>query len=134
MRGAWLLSLARTLLHEDTFELLVEPAIADLQADGSIHAYAPVWISLVYAWCVDFEGDVRLILDDAAMLATLIGIQAAYYSSVLLLLVTGKRGKDALAMFVNGEHPEYLIAIAAIVALSALPTLLCYWPPRRIHE
>jgi len=134
MPGAWVTRVAHALLHQDTFELMVEPAVADLQFEPSAAAYVAAWATVAGAWSQDFAGDARLVLDDIAMLAALIGIQASYYSGLLLLVVTGRNGKEAFQMIARGDRPEIVIALTLIVALSALPTLLCFWPPRRVRE
>jgi len=134
MRGAWVMRVSQALLHQDTFELMVEPAIADLQFEPSVTAYLAAWATVAGAWSHDLAGDARLVLDDIGMLGALIGIQASYYSGVLLLLVTGRNGKEAFQMIVRGDRPEIVIALTLIVVLSALPTLLCFWPPRRVRE
>jgi hypothetical protein len=131
MRGEWITRFARLLLHEDTFELMVAPAIADLQVDNRLEAYLPVWTSLLYCWATDLHGDVRLVFDDLGTLAGLTLIQASYYSAMLLLLVAGRSGKEVIQVLLDGGTPQFFVCAALVVSFSTLPTLLCFWPPRR---
>jgi hypothetical protein len=131
MRGEWLIRLGKALLHEDTFELMVAPAIADLQVDGTTAAYVAVWYSLTCAWWTDFDGDVRLVFDDAGMLGGLVAIQASYYSGMLLLLAAGMSARDAIIAVLSGDSPQFVAALSLILIASTVPTLLCFWPPRR---
>jgi hypothetical protein len=66
-RLAVLEDVARSVLHEDTYELRVAPAIADLQIDATPAAYAAAWSSLAGACAEDFWLDVRAVAEDAAM-------------------------------------------------------------------
>jgi hypothetical protein len=138
MPGLWLTRLAHRLLHDDTFEIIVSPAIADLQFEvaagrASLRSYAGVWAALAGALAHDFGGDVHTMLDDAPMLASLVCIQACYYTSLLVIggsIVTNAR----LEQFVPAPG-GFVAALAAVLvataALSVVPTLLCFWPERR---
>jgi hypothetical protein len=134
MTGTALIRIARGLLHEDTFELMVAPAIADLQCDPTPDAYAAVWTTLLGALWVDFDGDLRLIFEDAAMLLALVVIQAAYYSGILLLLVAGMSSRQMVTSLAGGGGRPFAAAVFFVLAVSALPTMLCFWPPRRSHD
>lgn len=134
MPGDWLLWIARQLLHEDTFELLVAPALADLQVDDCAGAYAAVLVSLAYACSVDTRHDVRGLADDAGTLVAIFTIQAAYYAGMLTLLAAGVRARDAITILLDGGTPQFFAALMVVVLLSVVPTLLCFWPPRRVRE
>ena len=116
MRGVWLSSLARRLLHDDTFSLIVSPAIADLQFEERGHA--AVWVAIAGALWHDFAGDLRLLCDDAAMLARLVGIQASYFTGMLGMM--GGMHK-ATAPFV----------LLTLITLCAVGTVLLFWPEKR---
>ena len=116
MRGTRLASLARRLLHEDTFDLVVSPAIADLQFEE--RGYAGVWVALAGACARDVGGDLRLLLDDAGMFAALIGIEAGYFAGMLTLM----------GSLTAGVAPHILLAV---VALCGVGTLACFWPEKR---
>lgn len=134
MTGDLLAGAGRVLLHEDTFELMVAPAIADLQREPTPGGYAAVGATLAGAFVDDFCGDLRLVIDDIGTLATLVIIQAGYYSAMLVLLVAHMRTPEALQIVAAGAPPEFFIALFLIFTISTLPTLLCFWPPRRVRE
>ena len=134
MPGDWLLWIARRLLHDDTFELLVAPALADLQVDQGAGAYVAVLVSLAYACCLDTHHDVRGLAGDAGTLMAIFTIQAAYYAGMLTLLAAGVRARDAVAILLAGGSPQFFAALTVVVLLSIVPTLLCFWPPRRVRE
>ena len=134
MAGAGLIAIARLLLHEDTFELMVAPAIADLQRAPNAEGYAAVWRSLAGAVADDFGGDVRHVCEDLGTLMSLILIQASYYSGMLLLLVAGMTGPQIADSLATGGTRMLSAAVIFVFALSALPTMLCFWPPRRVRE
>ena len=116
MRGAWLSTLARRLLHDDTFDLVVSPAIADLQFEQRGHT--AVLIALAGALCHDIGGDLRALCEDAAMLARLIGIQTGYFAGMLGMM--GGMRRDS-APFV----------LLTLVTLCAVGTVLLFWPEKR---
>jgi hypothetical protein len=136
--GAWLISLARRVLHDDTFEMMVSPAIADLQFEAAAgHArsqsYLGVWTALAGALAHDFDGDVRTLADDASTLASLVCIQACYYTA-LVLFGGALATKGAFEPWL-GAPGGFVAALATIfvlmAAISTIPTLLCFWPDRR---
>ena len=131
MTGDLLAGIGRVILHEDTFELMAAPAIADLQLEPTAGAYAAACLSLLGGFADDFRGDIRLVVDDLPMLATLAGIQAGYYSCMLMLLVAHMRTPEALQLVAAGAPPQFFIALFLIFTISTLPTLLCFWPSRR---
>jgi len=134
MAGDGLIRVARSVLHEDTFELMVAPAIADLQIDATPAAYAAAWSSLAGACAEDFWLDVRAVAEDAAMLGVLMGIQASYYACMLMLLAAHISVTDAVGMLLSGPGQPFLLAVSLLVTVSAVPTLVCFWPPRRVRE
>lgn len=131
MTGDLLARAGRVLLHEDTFELMAAPAIADLQIDPTPGAYAAACSTMLGAFADDFYGDLRLVIDDIGTLATLVIIQAGYYSAMLVLLVAHMRTPEALQIIAAGAPPQFFIALFLIFTISTLPTLLCFWPARR---
>jgi uncharacterized membrane protein YraQ (UPF0718 family) len=125
MGGNCIASIARRLLHGQTFDLIVAPAIADLQFEaagptppGPLVGYVAVWMAFCGALCRDLQADLHELVDDAPALARVIAIQAAYYTTLLALL--------------NALPRPYLVTIFGCIALVALvQTLVCFWPPRR---
>jgi hypothetical protein len=132
-RGAWLTSLARPVFHRDTFELIVSPAIADLQFEPpSAGGYAAVWLALAGAACRDLRSDLGVLSGEAGTLGGLVVMQACYYTCLLTLMsgltTSGLTAIDAFARMSSGAA----IFFAALIAgLSTAPTLLCFWPARR---
>jgi hypothetical protein len=116
MHGTWLSLVARRLLHDDTFDLVVGPAIADLQFEQ--HGRAAVCLAIGGALCHDLAGDVRAMCDDAAMLAGLVGIQASYFAGMLGLM--GGMRKDTA--------PTVLLTLLLLCTAS---TTLLFWPQKR---
>lgn len=129
--GAWLTPVARAILHRDSFDLMVSPAIADLQVDPGMAAYAAVWTSLAGALADDVAGDLRLVLEDIEMLLTLVLIQACYYAGMLLLLVVDMDARELWSSVVSGPAPMLVLTALLVAAISIVPTVLCFWPSRR---
>ena len=133
MRGDWLMSLARPIFHRDTFELVVSPAIADLQFEPpSGRGYAGVWIALGGAVWRDLRSDLRVLSGDAGTLGALVVMQACYYTC-LLTLMSGMTtsGLTAIDAFDRLREGAALFFVALIAGLSTSPPLLCFWPARR---
>jgi hypothetical protein len=116
MRGDRLSPLARRLLHQDTFDLVVSPAIADLQFEG--RGYGAVWIALGGALVRDVGSDVRTLCEDGPMLAALIAIQTTYFAGMLILM-GALRGAEAPAI------------LATLLALCSAGTTILFWPQKR---
>ena len=132
-RGDWFTSLARPMFHRDTFELVVSPAIADLQFEQpSARAYAGVWVAFSGAMLRDLRSDLRILSGDAGTLGSLVVMQARYYTCLLTLMsgltTSGLTAVDAFARVRDGAALFFVILIAG---LSVVPTLLCFWPARR---
>jgi len=116
MRGSWLTAVARRLLHAGTFDLVVSPAVADLQFEG--RGYRAVLAAIAGAVCLDLATDIRDLYDDAPMLMTLIGIQTTYFSMLM-----------ALMQAMPKPHAAVLILMVAVTC--SISTLLLFWPRRR---
>ncbi len=139
MRGDWLTTVARAMMHDDTFDAIVSPAIADLQFEApaagyvcSARGYAGVWVAVTGAVRRDLARDLRVLSDDAATLTSLVFMQACYYTC-LLTLMSGltTSGLTAVHAFDRISGEAALIFVCIIVGLSTIPTLLCFWPARR---
>jgi hypothetical protein len=132
-RGAWLLSFASRLFHEDTVELVLEPAIADLQYEPpSVRGYAAVWTAFAGATCRDFAADVKSLSGDAGTLGGLVFMQACYYTCLLTLMSGLMTSGVSPVERVQRVPGNAVLAVALLIAgLSTLPTLWCFWPARR---
>jgi hypothetical protein len=125
MAGAWIAAVAQRLLHAGTFELIVSPAVADLQFEAPdatparrLLGYAGLCAALGGAVRRDLRTDLHDLLDDAPSLAAVILVQMCYYTCLLAL--------------VNALPRPYLLAtLASISVLAAVQTLVCFWPARR---
>jgi hypothetical protein len=132
--GRWLIAVSRALLHHDTFDRMVAPAIADLQFRTNVTGYAAAVNSLLHGIADDLLIDVRIVCEDIGVLIGLVVIQACYYSGMLLLLAADMRSDEILDRLAHGAAPQLIVTIVCVLLLSALPTLFCFWPSRRISE
>jgi hypothetical protein len=113
-------------LREQTFELVVAPAIADLQYDeptasGRRHLRNCAAVLTALAWGVYEE----ITSDSSAFtFAMLVLIPACYYTA--LVIACAPEGARVFAQ--TGPR----LAIGALIAvLSFGPAIVCYWPERR---
>jgi len=118
-------ALSERFLRERTFELVVAPAIADMQfdegADGRRRARNGAAVLSAFVWGV-YED----VFSDPAGLLTFAGLalMPAGYYTLLMMICAPVMGYE-LPM-AGGQ-----IAIgAALLALSLGPVLACYWPDR----
>src|SRR5262245_36307632 len=102
MAGELLTRMLRGVLHHNTFELFVSPAIADLQRCPSTAAYLAVWSSLGGAVVEDLILDAQLLVDEIGLMLGLIAMQTCYYGGMLLLLVADVRGDQIMARLSQG--------------------------------
>jgi hypothetical protein len=129
--GDFLARVMRRFLHEDTFELIVSPAIADLQHTPTRTAYLAVWSSFLGALGNDVSGDVGYVLEDLGLMIGLVAMQTCYYCGMLLVLVANVPADQMLGRLANGAGPLVAAAVIGVILASSIPTLLCFWPPRR---
>jgi hypothetical protein len=134
MTTGWRVRVARALLHRDTFELFVAPAIADYQHAPSAAAVGAVATSVTGALVHDLAGDVSTLMQDIALLLGLVTIQACYYGAMLLILAAHVRADEALAHLTSGAGARFTATVIGLVIASTLPMLLCFWPPRRTMD
>ena len=127
MPGDWLTRVTRRLLHDDTFELIVSPAIADLQFESSslgtppARAYLAVWIALAGGLVLDLDHDIRDIIDEGTTFATLALVQSSYYLAMLALVFDGMSRSASLTLAL------------CVIAVSTMSTTALFWPDRRRH-
>ena len=114
-------------LRDQTFELVVAPAIADRQydepaANGLRHARNCAAVLTALAWALYEE-----ITTDSSIctFALLVLIPACYYTGLVLV-----SAPDGARLF---STTEQRLAIGGLIAvLSFGPAIVCYWPePRR---
>jgi len=128
MPSAWFSTAARRLLHEDTFELVVAPAIADLQFEAPtvtgaarIRAYAAVGVALGGALCIDVERDVRVLIANGSTLIALAFLQGCYYTAMLTLILGSL------------SNPASVALVLGLFGVSTVSTAVLFWPSRRAH-
>jgi hypothetical protein len=120
-------------LSERTFDLVVAPAIADLQFDddasGVRRARNAAAVVAAFAWGVYEE-----LASDPGGLVTfaLIALLPACYYTMLVAVCAPIRG-SARAYPLSSEGVLLAIGLT-IFALSLAPALVCYWPPRRTSK
>lgn len=117
-------SLSTRFLSDRTHELIVAPAIADLQydagaADGGIRARLSVLVALAGGAFEDLTSDLSLLT--IAGLALIPGI----YYAFLLMLVVPEAGT-----LLAGHWGRFALA-SGFAVLSLGPVLVCCWPERR---
>jgi len=128
MPGTWFATFARRVIHAETFEFVVAPAIADLQFEASgagylekTRGYLGVWMALWGALCSDVGGDARVMCADTGILAGLAFMQASYYAGMLMLALEGLTITRALMILLG------------LLTVSLIVTLFCFWPTRRLR-
>ena len=117
-------SLSTRFLSERTHELMVAPAIADLQHDstagppGARERFSVV-VALAGAAYEELTSDLRLL-----KLAGLALIPAVYYSFLFILVIPPEVGTQ-----LSAHWGRFAIAIG-VTLLSFGPVLACCWPER----
>lgn len=116
---SWVIAFADRFLSDRTFELVVAPALADLQFDedaGGRHRFASRLAVLKAV-----TGGLRLeVWRDSGTLCKVALLSACYYSFPL-----------ALGIRFFKTWSEFFVAITVVLGLSLVPVLVCFWPERR---
>jgi hypothetical protein len=130
MRGQWMEAASRRLFSPESFALLVEPAIADLQLEdsgrlaGRMDAYRTVWIGMAAACDDGVCRRARVFVRDNELvtLTGLVLLHAAHstWMVVLLLGLDGRvhLGKLIAARLADVPTPGFLAA-SSVLALYA---------------
>jgi hypothetical protein len=128
MRGQWMAAASRRAFSQESFALLVEPAIADLQLENSgrlsdrMDAYRTVWIGMAAA-CDD--GVVRraraFVRDNDLVTLTALVLLHATHSLWMVLLLLGLDGRVHLGRILSTGLADIqtpgVLAAASVVAL-----------------
>ena len=124
-------ALALRFLSSRTYELIVAPAIADVQYDdrGGLLARARNRLSLVVALagaaCEELTADSLLTLAGLAL------IPAAYYTFlVVFCLPSGPGHPSAQISGLLSASVDHLGIVALLVAVSCAPVIACCWPDK----
>lgn len=131
MRGQWLAAAARRLFSPESFALLVEPAIADLQIEdcrrlsARMDAYRTVWIGMAAACDDGVARRARSFVRDNE-LATLTGLVLlhAAHSAWMMVLLLGLDGRwrhagKTIVAGLSGSWQPGVLAASSVIALYA---------------
>ena len=130
LRGRWMAAASRRLFSPESFALLVEPAIADLQRENSgrladrMDAYRTVWIGMGAACDDGVARRARVFVRDNELL-TLTGLVLlhAAHSAWMIVLLLGLDGRVHVGRLLAAGLSEIptpgVLAAASVVALYA---------------
>lgn len=128
LRGRWMAAAARRLFSSDSFTLLVEPAIADLQLENSgrlaerMDAYRTVWIGMAAACDHAVARRARVFVRENE-LVTLTGLALlhAAHSLWMVVLLLGLDGRVQLGRVISSRLADLpspgVLAAASVLAL-----------------
>jgi len=131
LRGRWLAAAGRQMFSPESFDRLVEPALADLQREDSgrlgawVDAYATVWIGMLAACDQGIAQRARVFVRDNELvtLTALILLHAAH-SGWMVVLLLGLDGrvhlKNVIASALGAVPAPALLALSSVVALCLL--------------
>jgi hypothetical protein len=131
LRGRWLEAAARRLFSPESFALLVEPAIADLQLEESprlaarVDAYATVWIGMAVACDQGVAARTRAFVRDNDLLTlTALVLLHAVHSTWMVVLFLGLDGrvhmKEAIGSALASIPTPGLMTVSSVVTLLLL--------------
>jgi hypothetical protein len=128
LRGRWIAAAARRLFSPESFALLVEPAIADLQFEDSgrlaqrMDAYRTVWIGMAAACDHGVARRARTFVRDNE-LVTLTGLALLHgaHSLWMVVLLLGLDGRVQLGRVISSRLADLpspgVLAAASVLAL-----------------
>ena len=131
LRGRWLAAAGRHVFSPESFERLVEPALADLQREDSgrlgayADAYTTVWIGMLAACDQGIAERARVCVRDNE-LVTLTGLILLHtaHSAWMVVLLLGLDGqvhlKNVIASMVGAVPAPAILALSSVVALCLL--------------
>jgi hypothetical protein len=131
LRGRWLAAAGRHVFSPESFERLVEPALADLQHEDSgrfgawLDAYATVWIGMVAACDQGIAERARVCVRDNELvtLTALILLHTAH-SAWMVVLLLGLDGrvhlKNVIASMFGAVPGPAFLALTSVIALYLL--------------
>ncbi len=116
---SWIIAFGDRFLSDRTFQLVVTPALADMQFDEDAGRRSRLANRLAVLKAV--AGALRLDLwRDAGTLLKVALLSACYYTFPL-----------AVGIRYFKTWSEFLVAITLVLGLSMVPVLVCFWPERR---
>jgi hypothetical protein len=140
MPAQWIVRLGERLLHQETFTLMLSPAIADVQFETLRGGrprpghYASMLKAFVGALCCDVADDIQSLRDDVPTVAILTMLQTSYYSFMLVLLSGFGGGKISTQDLDGPTAARALLSMTVLLMACLATTMACFWPPRRTHS
>ena len=137
MPGTWMARVGLRLLHRDTFEMMLSPAIADFQFETTTRSavrpadYCAVFRALLGALWFDVSSDLLALKSDVEMIALLTLLQTSYYTFMLVLLSGLGTGTLAALEMDTDVITRALSYVAGVSVACLLTSSACFWPPRR---
>jgi len=143
LRGRWLAAVTRRTFSPESYALLIEPAIADLQLEASagtparIESYAAVWTGIVAACDDGLLRRARALASDNDLLTiTGLVLVLAVHSAWMIVLLLGLDGRVnlrrmAVAALTSASAPAVVAALSVVAAyvLYAAASSLWVGPP-----
>ena len=131
VKGQWLEAIARRCFTAESFERLVEPALADLQREEGgrigawVDAYATVWIGMVAACDHGVAERARgFVRDNELLTLTALILLHTAHSAWMVVLLLGLDGrvhlKDVIASAWASLPAPVLLTVSSVVALCVL--------------
>jgi hypothetical protein len=131
LRGRWLAAAGRRLLSAESFEHLVEPAIADLQREDSgrladcLAAYATVWVGMLAACDQGLAQRARtLVRENELVTLTVLILLHTAHSAWMVVLLLGLDGrvhlKNVIASTLAAVPGPAVLTASAVIALYLL--------------
>jgi hypothetical protein len=140
--GDWVARIARGLIHQSTFALVVEPAIADLQFETPARSphvrlwgYSAVWIALAGGLWHDLVWDHRrpVWAETASVIVTLTCLVASYHMA-MLLLVLGFDRRVTVSMGSVGRLVAHMVGAWSVPAFFLVFVLAALLVAASEHE
>jgi len=114
------IAFSERFLSQRTFELIVEPALADLQFDEEAGRRSR-WANRLAVLRAVAGGIRDGVWSESGSVLKLSIVSAAYFMYPLAF---------GLDYFKAWSWTEFLIGMAVVLALSLVPVMVCYWPQR----
>jgi hypothetical protein len=128
MRGQWIAAASRRVFSQESVELLIEPAIADLQLEDSgrfaarVEAYRTVWIGMAAAFDDGVAQRAReFVRDNDLVTITLLVSLHAIHSAWMLALLLNLDGRVHLGRMLSAGLAD--LATPGVLAASSVLVL-----------
>ena len=129
LRGRWIAAASRRFFSPESFALLVEPAIADLQLEDNgrlarMDAYRTVWIGMAAACDAGIARRARaFVRENELVTLTALALLHAVHSIWMIVLLLGLDGRVRVGRMISDGLAELptpgVLAAVSVVALYA---------------